>query len=203
MERMDVVIVGGGQAGLATSHELTRRDMEHVVLERGRTAEAWRRRWDSFCFVTPNWTARLPGHPYDGDDPDAFMPRDAIVSYLQRYARSFEAPVREGVNVISVEPASDGFFLRTSAGDTAARSVVVATGAYQRPHRPQASETIPAACSRSTPTTIAAPAPCHQVPYSLSAAANPGVRSPKNFCWRPVTCSSRAGESSVGAAATR
>ena len=60
--------------------------MEHVVLERGRVGETWRRRWDSFCLVTPNWTLRLPGHPYDGDDPDGFMPRDEVVAYLGRYA---------------------------------------------------------------------------------------------------------------------
>jgi putative flavoprotein involved in K+ transport len=144
VERIDVVVVGGGQAGLATSHELARAGVEHVVLERARIAEAWRRRWDGFCFVTPNWTARLPGHPYDGDEPHGFMRRDEIVSYLERYAAGFDVPVRQGVDVTSLQPGSQSdFLLRTSAGDIVARSVVVATGAYQRPHRPEASTTIP------------------------------------------------------------
>src|SRR5690242_12049444 len=94
-----VVVIGGGQAGLATSHELTRAGIEHVVLERDRIGETWRNRWDSFCLVTPNWSVKLPGGDYDGDDPDGFMPKDEIVSHLERYASSFSAPVREGVAV--------------------------------------------------------------------------------------------------------
>ena len=78
-EAIDVVVIGGGQAGLATSYELTQAGVEHVVLERGRVGQTWRGRWDSFCLVTPNWTVQLPGHGYDGDDPDGYMPRDEIV----------------------------------------------------------------------------------------------------------------------------
>ena len=65
-----VVVVGGGQAGLSVSHELTRAGVEHVVLERGRVAQTWRGRWDSFCLVTPNWSLQLPDHAYSGADPD-------------------------------------------------------------------------------------------------------------------------------------
>ena len=111
IEAFDVVVIGGGQAGLATSYELTQAGVEHVVLERGRVGEAWRNRWDSFCLVTPNWTARLPGFGYDGDDPDGFMPRDELVTYFERYAASFEAPVREGVEVTSLEQSPDGGFV--------------------------------------------------------------------------------------------
>jgi putative flavoprotein involved in K+ transport len=94
--------------------------------------------WDSFCLVTPNWTMSLPGAAYRGDDPEGFVPRDEIVRYLHRYAASFAAPVREGVGVHSLEPATNGgFVLRTSAGDLHAAAVVVSTGAYQRPHRPE------------------------------------------------------------------
>lgn len=79
---------------------------------------------------------RLPGFDYDGDDPDGFLQRDGIVSYLTRYSDSFSAPVREGVRVDSLEGAAGGrFLLRTSAGEVTADSVVLATGAYQRPHR--------------------------------------------------------------------
>ena len=85
-ESIEVVVVGAGQAGLATSHELTRAGVSHLVLERGRIAETWRKRWDSFCLVTPNWTVQLPGGAYDGDDPDGFMPRDEIVAFFERYA---------------------------------------------------------------------------------------------------------------------
>lgn len=133
-------MIGGGQAGLAVSHELTGRGMEHVVLERGRLAETWRGRWDTFCLVTPNWTVQLPGGAYAGDDPDGFMPRDEIVRHLESYAASFAAPVREGVEVTSLEA---GFRLQTSAGELEAECVVVCTGAYQRPQRPAGAATLP------------------------------------------------------------
>jgi len=140
----ETVVVGAGQAGLSASHELSVRGVPHVVLERGRVGQTWRGRWDSFCLVTPNWGSQLPGHPYDGDDPDGFMPRDEIVHYLERYAASFDAPVREGVGVTAVRRHDhDGLLLETSAGQISARNVVLSTGAYQRPHRPPGAATLP------------------------------------------------------------
>jgi glycine/D-amino acid oxidase-like deaminating enzyme len=141
-ERFDAIVIGAGHAGLATSCELTRADVRHIVLERSRIGQTWRDLWESFCLVTPNWSVQLPGYPYDGDDPDGFMPRDEIVAYLERYAGAFGAPVREGVHVASVEPADGGFALRTTEGDLHADSVVIATGTYGRPLRPHA-ETLP------------------------------------------------------------
>lgn len=144
-ERIDVVIIGAGQAGLATSRELSGAGVDHVVLERGRLGETWRGRWETFCLVTPNWSVQLPGFPYDGPEPDGFMPRDEIVEYLERYAGSYGAPVREGVDVASLARADgDGsFVLRTSAGEIRARHVVVATGAYQKPYRPRGASSLP------------------------------------------------------------
>ena len=141
-DRIEVVIVGAGQAGLAVSHELTRAGVAHVVLERGRVGQSWRKRWDSFCLVTPNWFLRLPGHPYDGGDPDGFMLRDEVVAHLERYA--VKAPVREGVEVTELGPGPNGgLLLKTSAGEIVARTVVLSTGAYQRPYRPAAAATLP------------------------------------------------------------
>jgi putative flavoprotein involved in K+ transport len=140
-----VVIVGAGQAGLSLSHELVAAGLEHIVLDRGRVAETWRGRWDSFCLVIPNWTVQLPGGRYRGDDPDGFMPKNEIVSHLVGYAESFDAPVREGVTVTSLEAAENGaFLLRTAAGDLRARQVVLASGGYQKPHRPPAAAELPA-----------------------------------------------------------
>jgi putative flavoprotein involved in K+ transport len=140
-----VVVVGAGPAGLAVSRELTRASVAHVVLEKGRVGQTWRERWDNFCLVTPNWTLRLPGHGYDGDDPDGFLPRDEVVAYLDRYAAVVEAPVHEGVEVRALYGAVDGgMALDTSAGLLHAESVVLATGAYQRPHRPAAAWSLPA-----------------------------------------------------------
>jgi len=145
MERnVNVAIIGAGQAGLATSWNLTRAKVDHVVLESGRVAETWRsRRWDSFCLVTPNWTVQLPGAKYDGPDPDGFMPLAELVHYFQSYSNAFDAPVEENCAVTMLE-ADDGGFLLTLASDKIkARSVVVATGAYQRPHRPAGAELLP------------------------------------------------------------
>jgi putative flavoprotein involved in K+ transport len=142
---VDVAIVGAGQAGLSLSHELAAAGVEHIVLERGRVGDTWRGRWESFCLVIPNWTVQLPGGRYQGDDPDGFMPKNAIVSHLVAYAESFQAPVREGVAVTSLEPRDEGdFLLRTSSGDIRARAVVLASGGYQKPHRPAAAAELPA-----------------------------------------------------------
>ena len=144
-ETADVIIIGAGQAGLSLSHELAHAGVDHLVLERGRVGETWRGRWESFCLVIPNWTVQLPGWPYRGGDPDGFMPRDAIVAHLVAYARSFRAPVREGVRVMALEQGEAGrFLLRTSSGDIRARQIVLASGAYQKPHRPPAAAQLPA-----------------------------------------------------------
>src|SRR5215217_567067 len=82
MEHFDTVIVGGGQAGLATSYYLTQHGREHIVLEQAaKPAHVWRdERWDSFTLVSPNWAFRIPGAEYDGPNPDAYMPRDEVVT---------------------------------------------------------------------------------------------------------------------------
>jgi putative flavoprotein involved in K+ transport len=131
MEHVDVLLVGGGSAGLSVSHELASLGIDHVVLERGRIGQTWRDRWDSFCLVTPNWSVRLPGGAYAGHDPDGFMPRDEIVAHLERYAAASGSPVREGVAVRTIDRAPGGFVARTSAGDLHAARVVLCTGAFQ------------------------------------------------------------------------
>jgi putative flavoprotein involved in K+ transport len=145
MERsVDVAIIGGGQAGLATSWYLTQSGVDHIVLEGGRVAETWRtRRWDSFCLVTPNWSVRLPGATYDGPDPDGFMPVAELVDYFQSWADSFHAPVEQNTRVESVDADGGGFTLTLPSGMLKARQVVVATGAYQRAHRPARWEQLP------------------------------------------------------------
>src|SRR6202521_3419098 len=141
----NVVIVGAGQAGLSVSHELAAAGVEHIVLERGRVGETWRGRWESFCLVIPNWTVQLPGGRYRGDDPDGFLPKNEIVSHLVGYAKGFNAPVREGVSVSRLEAADQGaFLLQTSAGEFRTREVVLASGGYQKPHRPPAAAELPA-----------------------------------------------------------
>ena len=129
-------MIGAGQAGLGVSYELTAAGVEHVVLERGQVGQSWRNRWDSFCLVTPNATIELPGGRYRGDDPNGFLQKDELVSHFEGWASSFDAPVREGVAVSSLEAVEGGGFrLQTSDGTINARLVVVCTGAYQRPYR--------------------------------------------------------------------
>ena len=144
VERIDVLVVGGGSAGLSVSHELARHGIGHIVLERGRIGQAWRDRWDSFCLVTPNWSVRLPGGAYAGTDPDGFMPRDDIVAHLEQYAASSGEHVREGVAVRTIDRVPGGFVARTSAGDLHATRVVLCTGAFQRAHHPAGSDSLPA-----------------------------------------------------------
>ena len=139
VERIETVIVGGGQAGLTISHCLTRQGRAHIVLERNRIAERWRtERWDSLRFQFPNWSMRLPDFPYAGDDPDSYAPRDDVVRFIESYAAFIQAPIRTGVEVRALRRVSYGFHLETVGAAIEARNVVIATGPYQRPAIPPA-----------------------------------------------------------------
>jgi putative flavoprotein involved in K+ transport len=140
VEQFETIVIGAGQAGLATSYCLAQRGCKHLVLERSRVADTWRtRRWDSFTLVGPNWTCRLPGAPYQGSDPDGYMGKDALVGFFEWYARTTGAPVREGIAARNLrrDDAADRYVIDIGDDLIGARNVVVATGAYQRPKVPR------------------------------------------------------------------
>ena len=140
-----VAVVGGGQAGLSVSYHLKQRGIEHLVFEKNTAAHAWStQRWDTFCLVTPNWQCDLPGHPYDGPEPDGFMKKDEIVAYLKAFVAKVNPPIREGVSVTRVERREDGIFsVQTSEGDYTADEIVVASGGYHTPIIPRMAEKLP------------------------------------------------------------
>jgi putative flavoprotein involved in K+ transport len=147
-----VVVVGAGHCGLAMSRCLTARSVDHVVLERGEVANSWRtERWDSLRLLTPNWLTRLPGHEYDGPDPDGYMSAAEVATLLAGYASAGAAPVRTGSAVRSVTAASvgtgagaDGFRVRTDHEEWRARGVVLASGACNTAVVPPVAEGLPA-----------------------------------------------------------
>jgi putative flavoprotein involved in K+ transport len=139
-----VIIVGGGQAGLSMSYCLKEKGIDHIVFEKHTVAHAWRsRRWDSFCLVTPNWQCQLPGYPYQGPEPDGFMPKDDIVAYIQSYAQAFNPPLREGVAVTQVRQQPGVFELATDLGTFTADQVVIAVGSYHHPKLPAMAAQLP------------------------------------------------------------
>jgi putative flavoprotein involved in K+ transport len=158
MRHTEVVVVGGGQAGLAMSRSLADRGIAHVVLERGRVAERWRsERWDSLRLLTPRWQARLPGWAYRGARPDGFMSRLEVVEYLDRYARSFAAPVEAGVTVTAVDRGGAGFLVTTDRGAWSAAAVVVATGHCDLPFVPPVAAGLPREVAQVVPSRYRSP----------------------------------------------
>ena len=134
---VDLVVIGAGHAGLAMSATLRQRGIDHVVLERGEVANAWRHdRWDSLRLLTPNWLSRLPEFRYAGTDPDGFMAMPDVADFIDTYATHISAPVECRTQVISVEALSDRYRVTTNRGTWSCRSVVLASGAYARPTVP-------------------------------------------------------------------
>ena len=159
MERASAVVIGAGHAGLAASHFLSERSIDHVVLERGEVANSWRReRWDSMRLLTPNWQSRLPGHRYEGPEPDGYMTTREITEFIERFAKVSNSPVRTGENVTSVRRTDDGYHVMTSRGEVRCRTAVIASGACNEPAVPQFRTAVPATVKQLTPFEYREPA---------------------------------------------
>jgi len=144
--KVETIIIGGGQAGLAVGYYLKQKGSEYVILEAAQApAHAWRDdRWDSFTLVTPNWMFRLPGAEYEGPHPHGFMDREEIVQRFVDYIQKYDFPVMYGVRATSVEPTESGYRVETNTGVWDADHVVIAAGLYQTPKIPLYSRDLPA-----------------------------------------------------------
>lgn len=139
VEKIDTLVVGAGQAGVAMSEHLTKAGVPHLVLERARIAERWRsERWDSLVANGPAWHDRFPGMEFQGDGPDDFVAKEKVADYFVAYADMIAAPIRCGVEVKEVRRliGRPGFRVETSEGVIEANSVIAATGPFQRPVTP-------------------------------------------------------------------
>jgi len=162
------VVIGAGHAGLAMSRRLTERAIDHVVLERGDVANAWRtERWDSLRLLTPNWHNHLPGRRYDGDDPDGFMSVPEVVAYIDSYAAAIDAPVQTHTTVTSVTATDTGlgrdtggrarYRVTTNRGVWDCAALVVASGMANAANVPTLSDAIPSSVAMLTPMTYRSP----------------------------------------------
>jgi putative flavoprotein involved in K+ transport len=144
MQRATSVVIGAGQSGLAMSRYLRERSVDHALLERGEVANSWRtERWDSLRLLTPNWLNRLPGYGYRGDDPDGYMTMPETVDFIATYADEIDAPIQPHTEVTSLEKLDDDFRILTTNGEWHAKTVVLASGPYNRPDIPPFAGIIP------------------------------------------------------------
>ncbi|MFB9839803.1 NAD(P)-binding domain-containing protein [Actinoallomurus acaciae] len=195
IERVTTVVIGAGHAGLAASHFLRARSIDHVVLERGEVANSWRReRWDSLRLLTPNWQSRLPGLGYEGPDPDGYLTMAEVTEFIERFAKVSGAPVRTGVTVTSVRRVDAGYHVTTDAGVIRCRTVVIASGACNRPTMPPFSAAVPASVEQLTPFDYRGPAGLPDGGVLVVGASATGVQLAAELrrSGRPVTLS--AGE---------
>jgi putative flavoprotein involved in K+ transport len=141
---VDAVVVGAGHSGLAMSRALAAQGVEHVVLERGEIANAWRHeRWDSLRLLTPNWQSRLPGYRYAGPDPDGYMTAAEVADFIAGYARYVDAPVRTGTTVTSLTAEDGGYVVETDRSIWRCRAAVLASGAHGVPVVPNVAADLP------------------------------------------------------------
>ncbi len=192
MERASAVVIGAGHAGLAASHFLSERSIDHIVLERGEVANSWRReRWDSLRLLTPNWQSRLPGHRYEGPEPDGYMTTEEVTEFIERFAKVSNSPVRTGEEVTSVRRTDDGYHVTTSLCEIRCRTLVIASGACNEPTLPQFTDAVPALVEQLTPFDYREPARLPDGGVLVVGASATGVQLAAELqrSGRPVTLS--------------
>jgi putative flavoprotein involved in K+ transport len=184
------VVIGAGHGGLAMSRCLADRSIDHVVLERGEVANSWRtERWDSLRLLTPNWQCRLPGHAYEGGDPDGFMTMPEVVEFIAGYARENGAPVQNGTTVTSVRADDGGYRVGTDQGDWRCSTVVVASGAFNVPRIPDYATEVPPTVVTLTPREYRNPGQLAEGGVLVVGASATGVQIAHELqgSGRPVT----------------
>jgi putative flavoprotein involved in K+ transport len=186
------VVIGAGHAGLAASYYLSERSIDHVVLERGDVANSWRtQRWDSLRLLTPNWQSQLPGLGYEGPDPDGYMTVPEVTEFICRFAKVARAPVRTGTEVTSVRSSPGGYTVTTTDGPIQAQTVVIATGACNRPVVPALAAALPSAVTQLTPFDYRSPSDLPDGGVLVVGASATGVQLAAEIAasGRPVTLS--------------
>ncbi len=189
---INVVIIGAGHNGLAMSAQLTRRNIDHVVLERGQVGESWRsERWDSFTLLTPNWQTKLPGSSYEGKDPNGFMAASELVALFEAYATTVAAPVETGVTVRSVGVASTGYEVVTDRETWSCACVVLAAGFNNLPTTPDFAGDVPAEVVQINPLEYRNPDQLPEGEVLVVGAAATGMQLADEIhaSGRPVTLS--------------
>jgi putative flavoprotein involved in K+ transport len=192
MPDLTTVVIGGGQSGLAMSWELTRRSIDHVVLEKADVGQSWRSgRWDSLRLLTPNWFNRLPGYCYAGSDPDGYMTMPEVADYIVGYGKAIAAPVRAGSGVtgLEIDGSGNGYLVRTGDEEWRARTVVLASGPYNRPEVPAVAAAVPPDVTCLTPSDYRNPGQLADGGVLVVGAAATGVQLAHEIqsSGRPVT----------------
>ncbi len=170
---LDVLVIGGGQAGLAMGYHLKQARHDFQIVDRhARIGDSWRNRYNSLTLFTPRAYSALPGLPVPGD-PNGYPTKDEIADYLEQYADHFGLPVLGGTGVRSLARVDGGFRARTDAGEIMdARAVMLATGAFQRPSVPPIAAQLSSEVLQLTPDGYKNPT---QVPAGRVLVAGDGA----------------------------
>ena len=190
MIRIPTVVIGAGHAGLAVSHLLTQRSVDHVVLERGEVANTWREeRWDSLRLLTPNWQTRLPGLEYEGDDPDGFMTMEGVVDFIEGYASFVDPPLETDTDVESLRRDGGRYLISANGRSWDSDAVVIASGGFNRARIPAVASDLPPGVHSVTAFEYKRPAQLPEGGVLVVGASATGVQIANEIqqSGRPVT----------------
>jgi putative flavoprotein involved in K+ transport len=173
-EHLDTIVIGGGQAGLATGYYLKQQRRDFVILDANeRIGDAWRQRWDSLRLFTPAPFDSLPGMLFPAGD--RFPTKDAMADYLETYAAQFQLPVRTGMRVDCLTWQGERFLVTAGERRFEANNVVVAMGNYQRPRIPAFAEALDPAIIQLHSSAYRSPSQLRNGGVLLVGAGNSGA----------------------------
>lgn len=184
------LIIGAGQCGLAMSFELSKRSIDHLVLDAGRAGESWySRRWDSLRLLTPNWMNTLPGQRHGPGDPDGFASARTFAGEITKWVSRHAPPLLPNTSVKSLTRLGDGYLAETPRGPIRSQSVVIATGACARPKVPGFAHALPHRIEQFSPITYRSPLELRAGGVLVVGASASGLQIAQELAWsgRKVT----------------